>query len=341
MSELVLRPDIRTSGGEVCDIVYRDQFVGTLTLVYREGDKMAGALQLETEVLSEREKDVVCDHVHQYVQGLIDAMRLKECEVMVTFSNYDHVIASEGSSVDPRMPGVDVEEDLDYESDWIDYDTRFEDEPGEQDVYTLTGLDLAVTSETRNTVEYRIYEGEHWIADAFVRIDGREVTGFVDWSVEPTEEEMDETADLLAGDLEDREVVSFVIDMKLDGDILETIELTHDDLLEDAADFDSEVPGEKYNVILARDDGDVLSYEIYQPSRSGLPIGTATVDISDKQLSGFVDFREPGSAGDREAIAMMLMQELEKEKDYDLINLSMMHKNRLIEEMFFETEQLH
>ncbi|UUZ93913.1 hypothetical protein LJK87_04365 [Paenibacillus sp. P25] len=37
----------------------------------------------------------------------------------------------------------------------------------------------------------------------------------------------------------------------------------------------------------------------------------------------------------------LLMQELEKERDYDVLNLSMMHKNRLIEEVLFESEQVH
>ena len=84
--------------------------------------------------------------------------------------------------------------------------------------------------------------------------------------------------------------------------------------------------------MLVRDDKDVLTYEIYQQSRGGLPIGTATVDISHRQLTGFIDFREPGGADDRELIAMLLMEELDKEKEYDSFNVSMMVKNRLIDE---------
>ncbi|UUZ79952.1 hypothetical protein LJK88_33770 [Paenibacillus sp. P26] len=344
MSEIWIRPDIRTAGGEVCDIVFRDQFVGTLSLVYRESDKMAGALQLETEVLTERDKEEVCDHVHRYVQGLIEAMRLQECEVMVTFSDFDHIIATNREDRPyPYLTGV--EEDFDYESDWVDHESRVEDDPDEVGEYTLTGFDLVVTSETRNTAEYRLYDGEHWVADALIRIDGREVTGTVDWSVEPTEDEMDEAADLIAADLEDRDIDSLVLDMRLDGDILETVELTSEDLLEATDDELADsvpAPGsDEYSVVLVRDDGDVLSYEIYQPSRSGHPIGTATIDISQQQLTGFIDFRDPGSSGDREEIATLLMQELEKERDYDVLNLSMMHKNRLIEEVLFESEQVH
>ncbi|CRF29119.1 Uncharacterised protein [Mycobacterium tuberculosis] len=72
-----------------------------------------------------------------------------------------------------------------------------------------------------------------------------------------------------------------------------------------------------------------------------MPIGTATVDISERQLTGFIDFREPGTTDDRELIATMLMEELDKEKDYEAINLTMMHNNRLIEEVLFETEYVH
>ena len=65
------------------------------------------------------------------------------------------------------------------------------------------------------------------------------------------------------------------------------------------------------------------------------------MDISSRQLTGFIDFREPGDSDDRELIATLLLDELDKEKEYETFNLSMLYRNKLIDEIMFETEQFH
>lgn len=346
MNHVMLRPDLKTAGGEVSDILYKNRFVGTLALVYRESDRIAGALQLEKEVLSEAQKEEVFDHVHIYVRALVDALRVRECEVMVTYSSYDHVIATETAGP-AHNRNFDTDEELDHDSDWVDYSTRLEDEhPNEREQYTMADYELVVAGEDEDAIEYHIYDKEDdLVAEVFLNIEDRIVSGTVDWLIRPSANELDTIADLIILDFNDDEVDGFVIHMQYRNEILETIELTHEDLL--PADED-EVPDvypsdlqRDYTIVLARDDGDVLTYEIYQQSRGGLPIGTATVDISERQLTGFIDFREPGTTDDRELIATMLMEELDKEKDYEAINLTMMHNNRLIEEVLFETEYVH
>lgn len=347
MKHVMLRPDLKTSGGEVSDILYKNRFVGTLTLVYRESDRIAGSLQLEKEVLSEDEKEEVFDDVHMYVEALIDAMQARACEVMVTYSSYDHVIATEAVASAHNRASISDEEELDYDSDWVDYGTRLEDEhPNEREEYTMADYELVVVGEDEVSVEYHVYDkNEDWVAEALLKIEDRSVIGTVDWLIEPSENELDIIADMIVLDFDDNEVDDFVIHMRHDNEIIETVELTHEDLLSVSDDEDSNVfqsgLQKDYSIVLARDDGGVLTYEIYQQSRGGLPIGTATVDISERQLTGFIDFREPGSTDDRELIATLLMEELDKEKDYVAINLSMMHKNRLIEEVLFETEHVH
>lgn len=347
MSKIWLRPDLRTPGGEVCDVMYDGFFAGLLTLVYRESDKMTGTLQLDEESLNTREKAEVCDIVHRYVQQLIDALQLEECEVMVTYSAYDHVISTDRARRD-YIPLVNVEEDMDVESDWVDHDSRFEDEElGGQDQLTLRearDFRLVVTSETESTLRYRLYDQAQVVATAMLRLEDSRGVGVIDWHIDPEDEELDNAADLLALDVEDREIDSLYIEMRLDGEVIDAVELTTAELEEEAEEEPLHAVSaaqDQYTLVLAREDGDVLSYEIYEQSHGGLPIGTATVDVGDRQITGFVDFREPGSSDDREEIAMQLMQELEKEKDYDVINLSMMHRNRLIEQMIFETEQVH
>ncbi|MNP77256.1 hypothetical protein D3C76_1746470 [compost metagenome] len=71
-------------------------------------------------------------------------------------------------------------------------------------------------------------------------------------------------------------------------------------------------------------------------------MGTATVDISRKQLSGFIDFRDSSvQSGERERIAALIMHELDKEKDYNRISFTMLARNKPIDEVVFENEPFH
>lgn len=347
MSSVMLKPALKTAGGEVCDIVFKNRFVGTLTIVYRESARIAGSLQLEKEVLPEADKDEVFEHVHEYVQAFMDAIEADACEIMVTYSSYDHVIATERTAAGRDNRRVGSEEDFDCDVDWVDHDSRLEDEDSdEREEYSMADYELVVVGEDEDTIEYHIYDKEeNWVAEAIMHVEGGDITGTVIWMMEPRDEDLEAAANLLVMDFHEDEVDTFVIHMLFDNEVIETIELTHEDLLQDnGQSFHEPTEYDKkqdYTITLARDDGDVLSYEIYQHSRGGLPIGTATIDISQRLLTGFIDFREPGSEGDRELIATLLMEELDKEKDYDAINLSMMHRNKLIEEILFETETIH
>ncbi|MCS7460119.1 hypothetical protein N0M98_08195 [Paenibacillus doosanensis] len=362
--DVMLRPDLRTAGGEVNDILWNGQFVGSMTLVYRESDRLCGAIQLEQAMLPPHAKAEVISCLQQHVQALIDAMGIISCDVLVTYSEYDRVIATDRleSSAD------NVEEDLDYDS-WNDYDRLEDENPADLDEYTLEAEDgaaswdgsvqeelisedeadayyeLTVVSESRNKVKYHIYDEEQeLVAECDAHISGREVSGSVRWMLEPEEDEIEAVADLLVSDFDEDEVDSFVLHMEWDHDIIETIELTHEDLLDAADEPDwefAEMDQDDYSIVLARDDGDMLTYEIYQQSHGGLPIGTATIDISQRQVTGFIDFREPGDADDREYIVALLMQELDKEKDFETFNVTMLFQNQPFEEMLFENEQVH
>lgn len=380
MANVKLRPDFRTSGGEVNDIVWNGSYVGTITLVYREEDRISGAIQLEDASLKARDKEYVVQFLQDYVQSLVDALDAKECDVVVTYSAYDRILADKnefGSISIGNNEYFDVEEDHDYESDWIDTNTRFEDpDMTENDEismkfrrqavpYRKASIDrleadtaaipvfyeLVAVGENRDSIEYHVYgKDREWVAEAFMRIDDRDVSGTVNWMHEPAEEEIEHVTDLIVSDFDENEIDTFVINMVYEREILETIELTHEELLageewtgeeEVYGEAGWHSPSEEYTIVLARDDGDMLTYEIYQQSRGGLPIGTATIDISQRQLTGFIDFREEGSEDDREYIATLLMQELDKEKEYETINLTMLHRNEPIEEIMFQSEQVH
>src|SRR4051794_22005604 len=95
MADIMLRPDLKTAGGEVCDIMYNGEFVGTLTLVYRESDRLKGAIHLEKKSITVLDKQAVYDFAQSYIQDAIDALGITQCEVTVSYSDYDFVIATE------------------------------------------------------------------------------------------------------------------------------------------------------------------------------------------------------------------------------------------------------
>ncbi|MDF2961567.1 MAG: hypothetical protein K0S39_3302 [Paenibacillus sp.] len=366
MTDVLLRPDLKTTGGEVCDILWNDQFIGTMTLVYREADRISGAIQLEEESLPRNAKQRVITFLQQHIQSQIDALGVHSCDVMVTYSKYDQIIATNAADSDL----YNVEEDHDFDVDWAENE-RFEDEdPLEQNEYVMSEYtdspsirnawkndnpaygyyELMLVAESRNKAEYHIYdEQQDLAAEAAVRITGREVSGAVTWMHDPNDDEIEAVADLLVSDFDEDEVDTFVLHMKWNQEIIETIELTHEDLFDEDGDGngnllsaeDEDWKEEDYTIVLARDDGDTLTYEIYQQSYGGLPIGTATVDISERQLTGFIDFREPGNSDDREYIATLLMKELDKEKDFESFNVTMLYQNKPFEELMFETEAFH
>ncbi|WP_442601348.1 hypothetical protein [Paenibacillus sp. KN14-4R] len=327
MAGFILRPDLRTAGGEVSDIVWEDQFVGTLSLVYRESDRISGALQLEEGSLSDSEKDEVLAHIEEYVQGLIDALGVNECDVIVTHSSYERVISTSDES-DLEM--FDMEED--DEEEFLDIERP------------CTFFELVLIAISHGKAEYYIYnEDKQVMAEVFCEIHGQDVFGTIDWLFDPMEDEMEGAADLIAAEFEDSAIDSFVLDMCYDGEIVDTVELLHEALLEysDQDILDAEMDMNEYHIELVRDDGDTVTYEIYNMSYGALPIGSATVDLSHQQITGFIDFRSTNELDDRVQIAKILMDEVDKERDCDHFNVTMLCNNELIDELFLEAEQIH
>ncbi|OCT11999.1 hypothetical protein A8709_29520 [Paenibacillus pectinilyticus] len=363
MADIMLRPDLKTAGGEVCDIMYNGEFVGTLTLVYRESDRLKGAIHLEKQSITTVNKQAVYDYAQSYIQDAIDALGIIECEVTVSYSDYDFVIATDHAIApttfeEDFISNVDLLHDDELDYSWLREDISLQDEDTYLPVATEPlnmveelkqqhGYELVIVSETRSSVEYHVYDKEsELIAEASLHIYGSEVIGDISWKFDPFDEEMDIVTELIVADFNEEQTDSFVFHMIYNGETVDTVELTHIDMLDLMDDIQSEsdmwIPRrDDYDIVLVRDDPDTLSYEIYQQTHGGLPIGTATVDISSRQVTGFIDFRELGDSDDRELIATLLLEELDKEKEYETFNVSMLYRNKLIDEIMFETEHYH
>ncbi|SFL27652.1 hypothetical protein SAMN03159341_104394 [Paenibacillus sp. 1_12] len=256
MTDVWLRTDLKTAGGEVNDIMWNHQCIGVMTLVYREADRITGAVQLEQEVLPEHAREQVFTFVQAHIESLTYALGARTCEVTVSYSELDPLLFANKDNKN----WVNVEEDYDYDYDWMEYE-RFEDENADEQNEYVMGLQ---------------------------------------------EENFDQEADSRRR----------------------------------SAAFYSEAEGE-YTVVRTMGSGDTYIFEIYQQSHGGLPIGRATIDASYRQLQGFIDFREPGDSVDRESIAMLMMQEMDKEKDFESFNLIMLYQNQPFEELNYEADWVH
>jgi len=338
MRNLEIQPNMRTAGGEASDILMNGRFVGTLMLVYREGDRVTGAIQLEEASLKPTDKPHVVQYVQDYIQAFIHAVKADACDVLVTYSDYDHVVMT-AYDEEWMSDGDDREEaDWSYAVDEEDQDVVLMDNDEGNDDY-----ELVLVAETASSARYRLYDDEgREAAEARLRFESADISGDVRWRYEPDEDEIESATTLIVSDYDEDTVDTFVLRHLHEGMLLETIELTHEALLDEDEPELAGGPSDRYSVSLARDDGDVLTYEIYEHASGALPIGTATVDMQEPRLTGFIDFRDRGKADEAGAIAEVLMRELDKEKDdYQGLNLTLMYKNKFLDEFVIDNEPVH
>lgn len=111
-----------------------------------------------------------------------------------------------------------------------------------------------------------------------------------------------------------------------------------EDTLEHAPGGEVETEGadDRIHVILARDDGSALLYDIYRDQNGSLPVGEATISTDGPEMSGYIDFRVPGTGADRACIGQELACQLAKEKQVQSLHLTMMFHNEMIDELIVD-----
>lgn len=353
MRQIMLRPDLRTAGGEVSDILLDGRYVGTLTIVYREGDRAAGSAQLDEGVLPKPHKKEVIAFLQQYVQMFSNAVLAEHCDVLITYSGYDRIVSfkdgletdledgfssftdeipTDHEDADEDAEGYEEDDDDDDDDDELEYEWQSSDED--------VSFELVVVEEDEESAEYHVYDdNDSRIAKIYLGIEEGQVSGDVKWKYEPDEDAVSFITELVIRDFDDKQIHSFQLRHLHKGAVIETAEMTADDEDEDERHFSWQAPDDPYDVVLVRDDGDALTYEIYDPEEDGShPIGTATIDIHQRRLSGYIDFRDLIQIENAAEIAAILMRELDKERDYDGLNLSLMHRNEHIDDIVIDNE---
>ncbi|WKL01058.1 hypothetical protein Q0F98_30195 [Paenibacillus amylolyticus] len=338
--DVELVADLRTSGGEVQDVMVNGQYAGSLFLVYREGDRLSGSLQIEQESLPDDTEQRIVEKVHAYVRSLADALEAAYYEVLVSCGSLHTVL---------HMP----ESETVWPSEERNHDEGSYDDIGSsgskvipvsqaesftyEDRDQVLEMEMVSAGRSISTYIFNDVEGQE-LAEASLKQYGADVQGEIHWYDEPEENQLEAAAELLVRELDEDVIDTITIRMWHQGNELETLEWVHHDFSEEFEDTDEsdldelEAAEETCYVMLKRKDREFRVYELFLQERGGLPVGTATIDTSHSDLTGYIDYEVPGTSIQRKSLVEVLMQELDKEMEFDTLHLTMLYRNQIIDE---------
>ncbi|MBN3522761.1 hypothetical protein [Paenibacillus apiarius] len=251
MTEVQLRPDFRTMSGEAIDVLWQGAYVGVLTLLYREQERLQGSFIIDAQACQDEALVIVEQNIERYVRHVAEALGADDFEVVFVLGQVRRIVS-----------GGDEE-------------GEFEDE----------------------AVMYGMENGQQYEMEPSVMV------GSSSACVARPDELAADRAEIVAQP------------KRLIGE----------------ADA-------RIHVVLARDDGNALLYDLYSDASGSLPIGAATISTDGEQLSGYIDFRVPGTCAEREVIAKALVKQLAKEQSFDVLHLTMMFRNEIIDELLVYCE---
>ena len=157
-------------------------------------------------------------------------------------------------------------------------------------------------------------------------------------------------AELLVRELDEEIIDTITIQIWHQGNKLQTLEWVHRDFSEELEDDEGEESSLDSNgdwmepaeaeeacyVMLKNRDREFRIYDLFVQERGGLPVGTATIDTSQANLTGYMDYDVPGTSVQRKTLVEVLMQELNKEIEFDSLHLTMLYRNQIIDEARME-----
>lgn len=344
-----LIPDLRTSGGEVQDIMVDGQYAGSLLLVFREGDRVSGSLQIEQNSLPDETEQYIVEQVHEYIRSLADAVSAAEYEVLVSCGTLYSVLQKPESQTDVFIQSSRSEDTYNHDGQNGRADVNeVHVIPGSQaesftyeDHEHLLEMELVSAGRSISTYVFNDANGQE-LAEASLKQYGADVQGEIHWYDEPAENYQDAAAELLVRELDEEIIDTITIRMWHQGQELESAEWVHRDFADDdqiASEEDLEeieAAEEACYVMLVRKDREFRVYELFLQERGGLPVGTATIDTSQADLSGYIDYQVPGTSVQRKSLVEVLMRELDKELEFDTLHLTMLYRNQIIDEAKIE-----
>ncbi|MBB6019185.1 hypothetical protein HNR77_000242 [Paenibacillus sp. JGP012] len=375
MKQVELTTDLRTAAGEVQDIMVDGRYAGTLVLVYREGERLSGSLQLDQEVIDDQAESFITDKVEGYIRMLADAVGASHYEVLVSSGILRTVLEqpdmSTGASAGNALAlGENAHEDgIFAEANRI---PAYRDESFTyEDPKHLLEMEMVSAGRSVSTYVFNDAEGEE-MAEAALKQYGADAQGEIHWYEEPNEALQEAAAELLVRELDEEIIDTITIRMWYQGNELENLEWVHRDFededekeLEDEDEYDERNFEDEFNekyeehagdkgqvhslsasgmeeaeeacyVMLRSRDREFRVYDLFVQERGGLPVGTATIDMSQADLTGFMDYDVPGTSVQRQTLVDVLMRELNKEIEFDTLHLTMLYRNQIIDEARME-----
>jgi hypothetical protein len=227
MKNVVLKPELRTPGGETVSIYCDDDWAGDLYLVYREGDVLTGTIQLDTSKVDENDLDQVTDEIRTYIEHLNAALNVESSSVVMMYGDISSVVEMEPFEAAADPEDVDLElladdDELIMAADDDEYDDEnvlavdddvydevysevFDDEGYDED----EAYHLSVIYQEGTHTKYHLHDEDHQTFGV-VAVDeiGNNVSGRVEFWEEPDQEETNEVARMLARTFSDGETES-------------------------------------------------------------------------------------------------------------------------------------
>lgn len=302
MADIVLKPELRTSGGEATSI-YRDgKWVGDMYLVYREKDMLTGTVNIDSGMVESAKVSMVTDKVQQYIAHLGDSLKVKDQDVNVVFGNY--------------------------------MNTAIEETDG-----LTQGLNVLVTGEDRNGIHYDIKTPlGNVVAKAFIKLRGTDLKG----SLTLRDEELLDEVDGVVGQILEKfdrdllDSVHFEIDIdgelnpgenrlpdfeapSIEGENMEewiTPE-THNDL------YMKEKSEDTIHLVIVGEDEESIYYDIVDEREDTL--AEVIFDSSGVGVEVSVHFLAPPSSRSKKRIIRLLTREAFAQ-DFQWIRFKMQHQ---------------
>nr|WP_145402880.1 hypothetical protein [Paenibacillus xylanexedens] len=373
MKQVELTTDFRTASGEVQDIMVDGHYAGTLVLLYREGERLSGSLQLDQEVIDDQAGSFITDKVEDYIRMLADAVGASHYEVLVS-SGILHTVLQQPDMGTSAAAGNALALDENAHEDGIFDEANqipaYRDESFTyEDPKHLLEMEMVSAGRSVSTYVFNDAEGEE-MAEAALKQYGADAQGEIHWYEEPNEALQEAAAELLVRELDEEIIDTITIRMWYQGNELENLEWVHRDFEEeydndnfedeydedddDEKDFEDEDEYGERNfeqslsasgmdeaeeacyVMLRSRDREFRVYDLFVQERGGLPVGTATIDMSQADLTGFMDYDVPGTSVQRQTLVDVLMRELNKEIEFDTLHLTMLYRNQIIDEARME-----
>ncbi|PYE52351.1 hypothetical protein HUB98_27215 [Paenibacillus barcinonensis] len=369
MKQVELTTDLRTASGEVQDIMVDGRYAGSLVLVYREGDRLLGSLQLDQEAIDNQVERLITDKAERYIRMLADAVGASHYEVLVSRGILHTVLQQSDMSSSPAtgygLPLGEQGHDDGVADEVNIIPAARDDSFTYEDPKHLLEMEMVSSGRSVSTYVFNDAEGEE-MAEAALKQYGADAQGEIHWYEEPDEALQEAAAELLVRELDEEIIDTITIRMWYQGNELENLEWVHRDV-EDDEDFADEDEYGETNFEDAYDETEVVNvndkrhgltwsasemeeaeetcyvmlrsrdrefrvYDLYVQERGGLPVGTATIDMSHADLTGFMDYDVPGTSVQRKTLVEVLMRELNKEIEFNTLHLTMLYRNQIIDE---------